>query len=59
MMGAKFAMKFAPVDPKIKDSVVAAAELVQDQVEADPDAGVAERVALGLSTYVSGYHTTV
>ena len=57
-MAAKVALTLAPVDTRIIQSMVAAAELAKDQVEVDPDAGVAERVALGISTYVNDYHTT-
>lgn len=45
----KEGMKHAPVDDRVKDSVSAAADLVEDQAEADPHAGIGQRAALGVS----------
>jgi hypothetical protein len=45
----KLAMKFAPVDDRVKDGVTAGADMVQEQAEADPDASLAERAAIGTS----------
>ena len=45
---AKEAIKHAPVDDRIKDGVGAGADMIKDQAEADPNAGVGERLALGV-----------
>lgn len=51
-MVAKEAIKHAPVDDKVKKGVGAGADAVKDQAEADPNAGMGERLALGVSKSV-------
>ena len=44
----KQAIKYAPVDDRVKKGVGAGADLVKDQAEADPHAGIGQRVAMGV-----------
>lgn len=45
----KEAMKHAPVDDRVKASVSAGADMVGEQAEADPHAGIGQRAAMGIS----------
>ena len=47
-------MKHVPVDDKVKKSVTAGADLVQDQADADPHAGIGQRAAMGVSKCQQG-----
>ncbi len=42
----KVAIKFAPVDDTVKELVSAGADVVADQMEADPNASVADRLQI-------------
>lgn len=49
---AKVGIKHAPVDDRVKKSVTAGADMVAEQAEADPHAGIGERLAMGVSKCV-------
>ena len=44
----KEAIKYAPVDGRIKNGIAAGADMIKAQADADPNAGVGERLALGV-----------
>ena len=48
-------MEHAPIDSNIKTGISGAADLVEGQADADPDAGAGERVASGVG---KNYHYT-